>query len=93
MDGLSFLRKRFVDERQLRPAEAGKSYWIAEVTASELRHLGLSVVPDDPSAEGAIRGHCVVPEIRLETRSGVKEKEQMVALAARLCRFRGPFVS
>ena len=80
-DGISLYRSAFTTAATI--ANSGSNplgYFVAEIATENVRDEGLSVV-QDPLSDGP-RGHCLIPEIRVETRDATKLQQFALARLA-----------
>lgn len=88
--GLSVFREKHISPEQLAAkGREGKLYWIASVSAGDVRRAGLSVEPHPNAEDGP--GHAEIPEMRSENRDSQKVREWTIRLAQHLCTMNGPF--
>lgn len=79
--GLSVFRERFTTAADVLaglPADKRADYYLARLAVSELRKLGLTVVPD-PDPDGPT-GHAVIPELSNSAYRAEKQRLKQVQL-------------
>lgn len=80
-DGISMFRKFFTDAAAVAAVGSNSlGYFVAEISARHVQDNGLSLRPD-PRADWP-RGHCLVPEIRLDTQNITKGEQLALARLA-----------
>src|ERR1051326_4397587 len=85
-DGLSLLRAKYVTSLENAAERRGKSTYLARLLVSDVRGLGLDVLPDPPPPE-----HCSIPRLNAANRKESWALELQKKLAHRLSTLVGPF--
>lgn len=87
--GISLARAKYISIETAARSGASKPFFVAVLQVTELRQAGLEVLPDPKEGEPS---HCLIPQIRHDTKRDSATLEWQKLLAEKLCRMEGPFL-
>lgn len=87
--GLSLWRAKYVTAQEAARGPSGKPYYVAVLSAADLRAKGIEIVPRPLPGQP---GHAEIPALTSANRSDQQAKNMSALIAEKLClRFEGPF--
>jgi hypothetical protein len=86
--GLSIYREKFIVLENVAHGPSKRGYYVAVLTAGQLRANGITVQQDDPHNPA----HAILPELRIDNRESNEALELMQKLSRLVIEVAGPFL-